>query len=99
MTALAVERLRDVVASIPPGRWATYGDVARACGGSDRHARTLNRRFQRERLPGAHRVLKRNGTVAPTALRESGRGAPTPRGGRGDFQGRSRGPLSARRPC
>jgi methylated-DNA-protein-cysteine methyltransferase-like protein len=68
MTALAVERLRDVVASIPPGRWATYGDVARACGGSDRHARTLNRRFQRARLPGAHRVLKLTGTVAPTAL-------------------------------
>jgi hypothetical protein len=26
----------------------SYGDVAHACGGNDRHARTLNQRFLRE---------------------------------------------------
>ena len=27
--------LRDIVAGIPEGRWASYGDVARAAGGTD----------------------------------------------------------------
>jgi alkylated DNA nucleotide flippase Atl1 len=46
----------------------SYGDVAHACGGTDRHARTLNQRFLREEPPGAHRVLKSDGTVGATAL-------------------------------
>src|ERR687897_2090961 len=62
------ERLAAVVAAIPPGRWMSYGDVAHACGGNDRHARTLNQRFVREEVPGAHRVLKSDGTVGSTAL-------------------------------
>jgi alkylated DNA nucleotide flippase Atl1 len=36
------QRLQAVVGSIPSGRWAAYGDVARVCGGTDSHARTLN---------------------------------------------------------
>ncbi|HWT26160.1 MAG TPA: MGMT family protein, partial [Solirubrobacteraceae bacterium] len=68
MSTITTERLREVVAAIPPGSWMSYGDVAAACGGSDRHARTLNQRFQREDIPGAHRVLKADGTVGGTAL-------------------------------
>jgi alkylated DNA nucleotide flippase Atl1 len=63
-----LDRMREVVAAIPPGRWMSYGDVAAAAGGGDRHARTLNQRFIREALPGAHRVLKSDGTVGATAL-------------------------------
>jgi alkylated DNA nucleotide flippase Atl1 len=64
------ERLWKVVADIPPGRWMSYGDVAWACGGGDRHARTINQRLIRIRMPGAHRVLTRDGRVAPTALND-----------------------------
>ena len=68
MSTIESDRLRDVLASIPPGGWMSYGDVAHACGGTDRHARTLNQRFLREETPGAHRVLKSDGTVGATAL-------------------------------
>ena len=63
-----LDRLREVVAAIPPGGWMSYGDVAAAAGGNDRHARTLNQRFIREGYEGAHRVLKSDGTVGGTAL-------------------------------
>ncbi len=60
--------LREIVAGIPKGRWASYGDVARAAGGTDVHARALNQRFIRTGQDGAHRVLKSDGTVGATAL-------------------------------
>src|SRR5215218_10463239 len=63
-----LELMRETVAAIPPGAWMSYGDVATAAGGSDIHARTLNQRFIREGLEGAHRVLKSDGTVGGTAL-------------------------------
>jgi alkylated DNA nucleotide flippase Atl1 len=63
-----LERIREVVAAIPAGAWMSYGDVARAAGGTDVHARTLNQRFIREQTPGSHRVLKSDGTVGHTAL-------------------------------
>src|SRR5829696_7983563 len=63
-----LDRLREVVASIPPGAWMSYGDLAAACGGKDVHARTLNQRFIRESMEGAHRVLKSDGTIGGTAL-------------------------------
>src|SRR5436305_312238 len=63
-----VDRLRKVVAAIPPGSWMSYGDVAAAAGGTDMHARTLNQRFIRQGCEGAHRVLKSDGTVGATAL-------------------------------
>src|ERR1700749_3696186 len=63
-----LDRLRAVVAAIPPGAWMSYGAVAAAAGGNDRHARTLNQRFIREGYAGAHRVLKSDGTVGGTAL-------------------------------
>ena len=59
---------REIVAAIPRGAWMSYGDVARAAGGTDRHARALNQRFIRDETPGAHRVLKSDGTVGGTAL-------------------------------
>jgi len=68
MSMITTERLREVVAAIPQGSWMSYGDVAAACGGTDRHARTLNGRLQREAVEGAHRVLKSDGTVGGTAL-------------------------------
>src|SRR5215207_3413457 len=63
-----LEQMREIVASIPPGSWMSYGDVAAAAGGSDVHARTLNQRFIREGLEGAHRVLKSDGMIGGTAL-------------------------------
>ena len=77
-----LDRLREIVAAIPPGAWMSYGDVARAAGGSDRQARTLNQRFIRECMPGAHRVLKADGSVGPTALGDGADG-PATAGGRG----------------
>jgi alkylated DNA nucleotide flippase Atl1 len=63
-----LDQMREIVAAIPPGNWMSYGDVAAAAGGSDVHARTLNQRFIREGLTGAHRVLKSDGTIGGTAL-------------------------------
>jgi alkylated DNA nucleotide flippase Atl1 len=63
-----LDTLSEIVAAIPPGHWASYGDVARAAGGTDVHARTLNQRFIRSEQEGAHRVLKSDGTVGGTAL-------------------------------
>src|SRR5919197_6265900 len=62
------DKLPDILASIPAGGWMSYGDVARAAGGTDVHARALNQRFIREQTPGSHRVLKSDGTVGGTAL-------------------------------
>ena len=62
------DTLREIVASIPHGAWMSYGDVAAAAGGGDSHARTLNGRFIRDETPGAHRVLKSDGSVGATAL-------------------------------
>ena len=65
---LDLDKLRTLVRRIPEGRWTSYGDLAAAAGGTDVHARTLNQRFIREELEGAHRVLKSDGTVGGTAL-------------------------------
>jgi alkylated DNA nucleotide flippase Atl1 len=62
------DRLREVVAAIPPGRWMSYTDVALAAGASAEQARRINQRLIRSEVPGAHRVLKADGRVAPTAL-------------------------------
>jgi alkylated DNA nucleotide flippase Atl1 len=63
-----LDRLRALVADIPSGPWVSYGDLAAASGGTDKHARALNQRFIREALDGAHRVLKSDGTIGGTAL-------------------------------
>jgi alkylated DNA nucleotide flippase Atl1 len=60
--------LLAVVAAIPPGHWMSYGDVCAAAGGEPRQALGVNMRLERLGAPGAHRVLKSDGTVSPTAL-------------------------------
>jgi alkylated DNA nucleotide flippase Atl1 len=62
------ETLAAVVATIPPGRWMTYGDVVAAGGGTTRQAISVNARLTRMGCDGAHRVLKQDGTIAGTAL-------------------------------
>ncbi len=63
-----VEQMEAIVAGIPEGHWVSYGDLARAAGGTDQHARALNGRLTRSGLAGGHRVLKSDGTVGSTAL-------------------------------
>ncbi|HEX4689507.1 MAG TPA: MGMT family protein [Solirubrobacteraceae bacterium] len=62
------DRVREIVDGIPRGAWMSYGDVARAAGGGDQHARALNQRFVRHPHAGAHRVLCSDGRVGATAL-------------------------------
>ena len=69
---MEIEKLREVVAAIPAGHWMSYADVCAGVGyegEAARHqARSLNRRMLRLEVDGAHRVLKSDGTIAPTAL-------------------------------
>ena len=62
------DRLSAVLDGIPRGSWASYADVAVAAGGTLLHARALNGRLSRLGHKHAHRVLKSDGTIAPTAL-------------------------------
>ena len=62
------DTLSAVLDGIPSGCWASYADVALAAGGSLMQARALNGRLTRLGHKHAHRVLKSNGTIAPTAL-------------------------------
>ncbi|MCW3015348.1 MAG: hypothetical protein JWO02_2440 [Solirubrobacterales bacterium] len=62
------ETLRAVVGAIPSGRWMSYADVCSAAGGVPRQVLGVNQRLRRLDCEGAHRVLKVDGTVAPTAL-------------------------------
>lgn len=58
------ERIRAAVASIPEGRWCSYGDVAAAVG--ERSARVVGSVLAQDGadLPW-HRVLRTTGTPAP----------------------------------
>jgi alkylated DNA nucleotide flippase Atl1 len=62
------ERMRDVIEAIPRGSWMSYSDVVAAAGGEPLEARGLNQRLMRDKPQGGHRVLKADGTIAPTAL-------------------------------
>ncbi len=64
------DRLRRALERVPAGRWVSYGDVARALGEHPVAARRLNAELTRVAPPGAHRVLRSDGTVAATALGE-----------------------------
>ena len=60
--------ISQALEQVPAGSWVSYGDLARSCGGTAAHARTLNRRLLHAKISGAHRVLTAEGRVAPTAL-------------------------------
>jgi methylated-DNA-protein-cysteine methyltransferase related protein len=67
-TALAA-RILDVVASIPAGRVATYGDVAaRAGGNSARFAGWVLAQLADDSLPW-HRVIPASGRPAPAVAK------------------------------
>jgi len=64
ITDAQVERVRDLVASIPPGRVATYGDIACAAGLSSPRIVAWIMRTDAQDLPW-HRVITASGRPAP----------------------------------
>ena len=59
-----IERVRELVAAIPPGRVATYGDIAAAAGLSTPRTVGWIMRTDAADLPW-HRVLRASGRPAP----------------------------------
>ena len=64
ITDAQVERVRDLVASIPPGRVVTYGDIACAAGLSSPRIVAWIMRTDSKDLPW-HRVITASGRPAP----------------------------------
>jgi alkylated DNA nucleotide flippase Atl1 len=64
ITDVQVERVRDLVASIPPGRVATYGDIACAAALSSPRIVAWIMRTDSQDLPW-HRVITASGRPAP----------------------------------
>jgi alkylated DNA nucleotide flippase Atl1 len=62
------DKLRAVLETVPRGRWTSYADVVAALGAAPAAARRINQALIRHEPPNAHRVLKGDGSVAPTAL-------------------------------
>jgi alkylated DNA nucleotide flippase Atl1 len=63
------ERLKTIIAAIPSGRWASYGEVADALGARGFQAtRSLNQRLCDIEPDGGHRVLRADGRVGQDAL-------------------------------
>jgi alkylated DNA nucleotide flippase Atl1 len=60
-----MDNLGEIVASIPKGHWASYGDVAQA---AQTDPRAINQWLIKHEVPEGHRVLKSDGTVGSTAL-------------------------------
>jgi alkylated DNA nucleotide flippase Atl1 len=63
-----IKRINEIVTAIPAGRWMSYADVVVAAGEHPAAARRLNQHLIREDPPGAHRILKGDGSVADNAL-------------------------------
>jgi alkylated DNA nucleotide flippase Atl1 len=64
ITDAQVEQVRDLAASIPPGRVATYGDIACAAGLSSPRIVAWIMRTDSADLPW-HRVITASGRPAP----------------------------------
>ncbi|HEX2087335.1 MAG TPA: MGMT family protein [Solirubrobacteraceae bacterium] len=62
------DKLRAVLETVPAGRWTSYADVVAALGAAPAAARRVNQAITKHELPNGHRVLKGDGSVAPTAL-------------------------------
>jgi alkylated DNA nucleotide flippase Atl1 len=62
------DKLRTLVEGIPKGRWMSYADLCVAAGGFADEARSVNQRLIQLDPKGAHRVLRADGRVGPTAL-------------------------------
>ena len=62
------DKLRMVVEGIPAGRWMSYADVCVAAGGFPDEARSVNQRLMQLEPKNAHRVLRADGRIGPTAL-------------------------------
>ena len=64
------DKLRTLVEAIPKGRWMSYADLCVAAGGFADEARSVNQRLIQLEPKGAHRVLRADGRIGPTALGE-----------------------------
>jgi alkylated DNA nucleotide flippase Atl1 len=62
------DKLRTVLETVPAGRWASYADIVAALGAPPAAARRINQALIKHELPNGHRVLKGDGSIAPTAL-------------------------------
>ena len=62
------DKLRTLVEGIPNGRWMSYADLCVAAGGFADEARSVNQRLIQLEPRGAHRVLRADGRIGPTAL-------------------------------
>jgi alkylated DNA nucleotide flippase Atl1 len=78
--SLDFEIVRTFIASIPEGRWASYGDVA-AAAGAPKGGQALGTWLMRNELdvpPLVYRVLNRHGEVSPGWNAATGDLPPTP---------------------
>jgi alkylated DNA nucleotide flippase Atl1 len=62
------DKLRTLVEGIPKGHWMSYADLCVAAGGFADEARSVNQRLIQLEPKGAHRVLRADGRIGPTAL-------------------------------
>ena len=62
------DKLRAVLETVPAGRWTSYADIVATLGAAPAAARRVNQALIKHELPNAHRVLKGDGSIAPTAL-------------------------------
>jgi alkylated DNA nucleotide flippase Atl1 len=62
------DKLPTLVEGIPKGRWISYADLCVAAGGFADEARSVNQRLIQLEPKGAHRVLRADGRIGPTAL-------------------------------
>jgi alkylated DNA nucleotide flippase Atl1 len=67
------DKLRTLVEGIPKGRWVSYADLCVAAGGFADEARSVNQRLIQLEPKGAHRVLRSDGRIGPTALNDPDR--------------------------